>query len=79
MFNEFFFIFNLKQKQLLFLFFFYLFCYSLTAQTNSIDIKARLEIENDLLKIQQKTIFYNKSSKGLNTIFLHNWANSFKK
>ncbi|WP_272150206.1 aminopeptidase [Tenacibaculum aiptasiae] len=78
MFNELFFIFNLTQKQLLFLFFFYLFCYSLTAQTNSIDIKARLEVENDLLKIQQKTIFYNKSSKGLNTIFLHNWANSFK-
>ncbi len=53
-------------------------CYSIIAQTNSIDINARLDVENDLLKIQQKTIFHNNSSKNLNAVFLHNWANSFK-
>lgn len=55
-----------------------MYCYSLTAQVNSIDINARLDVKNDILKIQQKTIFYNNSSKDLNSIFLHNWANSFK-
>lgn len=52
--------------------------YSIIAQTNSIDINAKLDVKNDLLKIQQKTIFYNNSSKSLNAVFLHNWPNSFK-
>ncbi|WP_233131537.1 gluzincin family metallopeptidase [Tenacibaculum holothuriorum] len=30
------------------------------------------------LNIQQKTVFYNKSDKKLTSIFLHDWANSYK-
>ena len=68
----------MKQKKLLLLSFILLCCHNLIAQTNSIDIKAKLNVKNDLLHIQQKTVFYNNSSVNLNTIFLHNWANSFK-
>lgn len=69
---------NLNNKSLLFLYIFYLSCYTLTAQTNVIEITAKLDDKKDLLRIQQKTIFYNNSSVNLNSIFLHNWANSFK-
>ncbi len=53
-------------------------CLFITAQTNSIEINARLDVKNDLLHIQQKTVFFNNSSTNLNELFLHNWANSFK-
>jgi hypothetical protein len=53
-------------------------CYTLTAQTNAIEITATLDDKSDLLHIQQKTVFYNNSSIYLTSIFLHNWANSFK-
>ena len=53
-------------------------CYSLTAQTNTIEINAKLDDEKDLLHINQKTVFYNNSLDTLNTIFFHNWSNSYK-
>ncbi|WP_418650921.1 aminopeptidase [Tenacibaculum aestuariivivum] len=55
-----------------------MYCYTLTAQTNTIDINAELDDKNNLLYIQQKTVFHNNSSDSLSSIFLHNWANSFK-
>lgn len=48
------------------------------AQTNSIDIKLKLDTITHQLKIKQKTVFHNTSNDTLNSIFLHNWANSFK-
>ena len=54
-----------------------MYCYTITAQTNAIDIKAKLDTKNDQLYIQQKIVFHNNSSTELNTILLHNWANSF--
>ncbi|SOU88645.1 conserved hypothetical protein. Putative aminopeptidase [Tenacibaculum finnmarkense genomovar ulcerans] len=56
----------------------FLYCYTLTAQTNSIEIKAKLEVTKNLLYIQQKIVFYNNSPDNLRAVFLHNWANSFK-
>jgi len=55
-----------------------LYCCILTAQTNTIEIKAKLNDKSDQLLIQQKTIFYNNSTVNLNSIYLHNWANSYK-
>ncbi|WBX74203.1 aminopeptidase [Tenacibaculum pacificus] len=55
-----------------------MYCYTLTAQTNSIEIKAKLDVTKNQLYIQQKTVFYNNSSDNLKSVFLHNWANSFK-
>ncbi|WP_422089220.1 hypothetical protein [Tenacibaculum ovolyticum] len=55
-----------------------MYCYSLTAQKNTIEIKAKLDDKNNLLLVQQKTVFYNNSTINLNSIFLHNWANSYK-
>lgn len=66
----------MKAKLFFCCFFFFSF-YFLKAQ-NSIAIKATLDAKNDVLKIQQKTIFFNKSNDTLSSIFLHNWANSFK-
>lgn len=68
----------MRHKLFFFLSFTFLYCYTLTAQTNTIEIKAKLDDKNDLLLIQQKTVFYNTSSENLNSIFLHNWANSYK-
>ncbi|WP_275314891.1 aminopeptidase [Tenacibaculum bernardetii] len=53
-------------------------CYTVTAQTNTIEIDAKLDDKKDLLHINQKTVYYNNSSDTLNTIFLHNWSNSYK-
>ena len=52
-------------------------CNLLTAQINSVKIKAILNAEKDELTIQQKTTFHNKTTTTLNEIYLHNWANSF--
>lgn len=48
------------------------------AQKNSIDLKVDLDTLNHTLNVQQKTTYYNTSSKSLNALFFHNWANSFK-
>lgn len=48
------------------------------AQNNKIKIKANLLVEEHELHIQQQILFHNKSEQSLDTIFLHNWPNSFK-
>ncbi|NVK52710.1 MAG: aminopeptidase [Flavobacteriaceae bacterium] len=48
------------------------------AQTNAITINAELDAKNDVLKIQQEIIYYNKTQEQLKEIYLHNWPNSFK-
>ncbi len=59
-----------------------LFCFFasqfLFAQQNSISIQSKLDAEKDELKIQQEIIFYNTSDSTLTSIFLHNWANSYR-
>ena len=47
-------------------------------QKNNIKIKAILDTENDVLKIQQELIYHNKSDSLLKKIYLHNWSNSFR-
>ena len=42
------------------------------------NMKVILDAENHELQIQQEIVFYNKSNVVLDTIYLHNWANSFK-
>ncbi len=57
----------------------FLICnYSLWAQTNAITINAELDTVTHSLKIQQQTIYINKTGSPLTSIYLHNWANSFK-
>ncbi|WP_418645752.1 aminopeptidase [Tenacibaculum insulae] len=68
----------MKKQRLLFLSFLFLCCYNLIAQKNTIEINAKLNDKKDLLLVQQKIVYYNNSSVNLKTIFLHNWANSFK-
>ncbi|WP_243765945.1 aminopeptidase [Polaribacter cellanae] len=48
------------------------------SQQNEIKIKANLNVAEDILQIQQEIVYYNNSDTELNSIFLHNWANSFK-
>ena len=57
---------------------FCLFSCNLFCQKNSIQIKAILDTENDVLKIQQEFIYYNKSDSLLKNIYLHNWPNSYR-
>ena len=45
---------------------------------NSINIKSTLNIETDELLIQQEIIFHNTSDSIFTSIFLHNWANSYR-
>ena len=48
------------------------------AQQNSIVIKATLDDAKSQLNIQQRIVYYNTSNQELESIFLHNWPNSFK-
>ena len=57
------------------LFFFGICCYG---QNNKTKIKASLDIDNDVIKIQQESVIYNHSDSILSIIYLHNWTNSFK-
>lgn len=50
----------------------------LYAQQNTNTIKVELDTLKSTLKIQQKIVFFNKSKDTLTSIFLHNWANSFR-
>ncbi|PQJ69592.1 aminopeptidase [Polaribacter butkevichii] len=50
----------------------------LFSQQNSINIKSKLDVEKDELKIQQEIVFYNTSDSILTSIYLHNWANSYR-
>jgi hypothetical protein len=48
------------------------------SQQNSINIKSKLDTDKDELRIQQEIIFYNTSDSILTSIYLHNWANSYR-
>ena len=48
------------------------------SQTNSIYIDAQLSTETNQIEIDQKIIYHNNSEVNLDTIYLLNWANSFK-
>jgi hypothetical protein len=48
------------------------------SQQNSINIKSKLDTEKDELKIQQEIVLYNTSDSILTSIYLHNWANSYR-
>jgi hypothetical protein len=50
----------------------------LFSQQNSIHIKCTLDSGKDVLNIQQEIIFHNTSDSILTSIFLHNWANSYR-
>ena len=49
-----------------------------SAQTNTIRIKAFLDFSSAEIKIEQSTTFYNTGTSNLDTIYFHNWANSFR-
>ncbi|MDC9723246.1 MAG: aminopeptidase [Urechidicola sp.] len=51
---------------------------TISGQSNEITMKVMLNAENHELQIQQEIVYHNKSSVTLDTIYLHNWANSFK-
>lgn len=51
------------------------FCY---AQENSITIRGSLDPNKNELLINQEILFINTSDSILNTIYLHNWPNSFR-
>ncbi|QMU66725.1 MAG: aminopeptidase [Flavobacteriaceae bacterium] len=57
---------------------FFLLSFAVNAQENKINVKASLDTEKDILRIQQYMVFHNKTQTKLNEIFLHNWANSYK-
>jgi len=48
------------------------------SQTNSIDITASLNTEENTLKIQQNIVFFNTSETILNEVYFHNWSNAFR-
>ncbi|MDC0176716.1 aminopeptidase [Polaribacter sp.] len=48
------------------------------SQENIINLKAILDTEKDVIKIQQEIIFHNTSDSILTNIYLHNWANSYR-
>lgn len=64
-----------KSCNILFIFFVALFA---NAQQNVINIKASLLPEKDILQIQQEIIFENKTDTTFTSIYLHNWANSYR-
>lgn len=41
-------------------------------------MKASLSSDETILRVQQSIVFYNKSGKELNEVYLHNWPNSYK-
>ena len=48
------------------------------SQTNTIRIKAFLDFSKGELQIEQNTTFYNNGTSNLDTLYFHNWANSFR-
>ena len=49
-----------------------------SSQTNTIQMKAFLDFSKGELHIEQNTTFYNNGSSNLDTVYFHNWANSFR-
>ncbi len=65
--------------RLKFILFFFLCCSAgLKAQNNTIKINASFDFETSTFQILQHTTFINKSKQNLDTIYFHNWANSFR-
>ncbi|WP_196885135.1 aminopeptidase [Aureivirga sp. CE67] len=56
---------------------FLIVCSGTFAQKNQIEINALLDVEEKEINIQQKVLYKNNSSDTLQTIFFHNWPNSF--
>ena len=54
------------------------FSNSFLSQNNKIYITTTLDTITNSLFIQQETTYYNTSNVTLNSIYLHNWANSYK-
>jgi len=59
---------------------FVLLCFTevVSAQTNTIRIKAFLDLSKGEISIEQNTTYFNTSATNLDTIYFHNWANSFR-
>lgn len=51
---------------------------TISGQSNEITMKVMLNAENHELQIQQEIVYHNKANITQDTIYLHNWANSFK-
>ncbi len=68
----------MKKYAFLFLIFLSICFNKINCQTNNIRIFAALNSETNEIKIQQETIFYNKSKSVLNEIYFHNWPNAYK-
>jgi hypothetical protein len=67
------------KKYAFFLLFFLTICFNkINCQTNTIRIFAALNAETNEIKIQQETVFYNKSERILNEVYFHNWPNAYK-
>jgi len=49
-----------------------------TAQNNKIYIDATLDFQKKEIQIQQKIVYYNTANRNLDTLYFHNWANSYK-
>lgn len=67
--------FQLPKFYFSFLLFISSICY---AQNNEIQLDAWLDFTNREIHIQQKTVFYNHSNTGLDTLYFHNWPAAFK-
>ncbi len=65
----------MRIKLIIIFLFFTSFAFS---QTQKIKINARLYPKKDSLNIIEEILFYNYSKDTLNTIYLHNWMNSYK-
>jgi len=48
------------------------------AQNNVVTIDAKLNYATREIQIQQEIIYRNKTDKTLDTLYFHNWANSYK-
>lgn len=55
-----------------------LFVVKTSGQTNQILIDASLNVDTHELQIQQKIVFHNNSEYSLDTIYFHNWMNSYR-
>lgn len=68
----------MKKHAFLFLIFITICFNKINCQTNNIRIFAALNSETNEIKIQQETIFYNKSESVLKEVYFHNWPNAYK-
>ena len=50
----------------------------INGQEHAISLEAQLDDKKDILRINQRIVYYNNSDSTLTNIFLHNWANGYK-